>query len=94
MGIGASSEVLTVDEIDQEKSTKADKRMDKEETNGNTGSTLGKEDTSKASEVKRNTGGPLEERGVLALERMADSMEALVRTTKMRNRMVMESSIK
>ena len=51
-------------------------------------------------EMERNTpeasGGTLEERGVLALERVAVSMEALVRTTMiaMMMKMVMESSIK
>ena len=32
-------------------------------------------------ETKRNTGGTLDERGIFALERVADSMEALVRTS-------------
>ena len=62
----------------------------KEETKGNTGLTLGERSTSneekknalKASGMKGDdVGGTLEERGVLALERVADSMEALVRTT-------------
>ena len=52
--------------------------------------------TPEVSEMKRNTGGTLEERGVLALERVAVSMEALVRMAMiaMMMKMVMESSIK
>ena len=132
MGIGASSEVLTEDEINQEvkqersrsKSKKGKKRSksrsgkstaksrsrrrsskskkEKKSTEASKGmeknpSQEEKKGTSKVSGMKRDAaGGTLEERGVLALERVADSMEALVRTTliAMMMKMVMESSIK
>ena len=84
MGIGASSEVLTEDQINQEvkkemssrskskkgeKSTKASKGMEKNASQEE------KKSTSKASGMKRDAvGGTLEERGVLALERVATSM--------------------
>ena len=74
----------------EKKSTKAGKEMERNTSEEE------KKGTSKASEKKKNAGGTLEERGVLALERVADSMEALVRTTMivMMMKMVIESFIK
>ena len=134
MGIGASTEVLTEDEINMKeesikkerskskskkgstgrkkrsksrsgrsssksrsrgrsskKPTKASKRMGKEERDT---SKEEKEISSMASEG--NTGGNLEERQILALESVADSMDALVRASMiaMMREMVMVTLIK
>ena len=107
MGIGASNEVLPEKEIKQEvkkERSRSKSKKGKKRSKSRTGRRSTKSKEKKAAkagkEMERNTpeasGGTLEERGVLALERVAVSMEALVRMAMiaMMMKMVMESSIK
>ena len=77
----------------------ASKKMGKEKTEGRNTSKEGKKNSSKKmgkEKMAGNAAGNLEERQVLALESVADSMEALVRTSliTMMTKLVMEKFIK
>ena len=82
------TEVLTEDEINKEevesikKERNFSKKMGKEKTSKKMGKEMKGRNSSKKlgkEKMKGNTGGNLEGRRVLALESVADSMDALVR---------------
>ena len=98
------TDVLTEDEINKEevesikKERNFSKKMGKEKTSKKMGKEMkGRNSSKKLDKVKMEmkTGGNMEERRVLALESMADSMDTLVRTSMiaMMREMVMETYI-